>query len=35
MTYAEFKELGFPGIMPMENVLAQALWRIGDKIDKK
>ena len=26
MTYAEFKELGFPGIMPMENVLAQALF---------
>ena len=26
MTYAEFKELEFPGIMPMENVLAQALF---------
>ena len=26
MTYGEFKELGFPDIMPMENVLAQALF---------
>ena len=26
MTYGEFKELGFPDIMPMENVLAQTLF---------
>jgi hypothetical protein len=26
MTYGEFKELGFPDIMPMENVLAQVLF---------
>ena len=34
MTYAEFKELGFPGIMPMENVLAQALFDMaqGDEL---
>lgn len=31
MTFGEFKELGFPDIMPMENVLAQALF--NRKID--